>query len=87
MTILFVSIVCSYANVELGSCQEFKWARSVLPIPMTGFKSLQRSRTSESELDFPRQVAAPEGATKTRLILADNEGFAAPTAFGGPVPT
>ncbi|PRY19778.1 arylsulfatase [Aliiruegeria haliotis] len=63
------------------------WDRSVLPIPMTEFSGHVALRTEESQLDFPRQVTAPEGAPNILLIMPDDVGFGAPTAFGGPVPT
>ncbi|NOD35432.1 sulfatase-like hydrolase/transferase [Ruegeria sp. HKCCD7296] len=63
------------------------WDRSVLPVPMTEFGGHIALRTSDSSLDFPRQVSAPEGAPNVLLIMPDDVGFGAPTAFGGPVPT
>ncbi len=63
------------------------WDRSVLPIPMTEFRGHAGLRTNESTLDFPRQVTAPKGAPNILLIMPDDVGFGAPTAFGGPVPT
>ncbi len=63
------------------------WNRSVIPVPMTEFKGHAGLRTSESRLDFPQQVTAPEGAPNILLVMPDDVGFAAPTAFGGPVPT
>jgi len=62
------------------------WNRSVLPVPMTEFSGHAALRTKDSTLDFPRQVMAPEGAPNILLIMPDDVGFAAPTAFGGPVP-
>ncbi len=37
--------------------------------------------------DFPKQVTAPEGAPNILLILTDDVGFGAASAFGGPIPT
>ncbi|WP_421982163.1 hypothetical protein [Roseibium sp.] len=52
---------------------EDQWDRSVLPIPMTEFKGRIGLRTAESELDFPRQVTAPDGAPNILLILPDDQ--------------
>ena len=69
------------------SIAEDEWNRSVLPVPMSEFKGHTALRTGDSELDFPKQVSAPEGAPNVLLIMPDDVGFGATTPFGGPVPT
>ena len=63
------------------------WDRSVLPIPPKPFKGHMGLRESESTLDFPPEVSAPRGAPNILLIMPDDVGFGASSAFGGPVPT
>jgi arylsulfatase len=63
------------------------WDRSVLPIPPKPFKGHVGLRTSESTLDFPAEVKAPKGAPNILLIMPDDVGFGAASAFGGPIPT
>ncbi|MGE0387379.1 MAG: arylsulfatase [Gammaproteobacteria bacterium] len=38
-------------------------------------------------MDFPAIARAPQGAPNILLVLTDDVGFGAPSAFGGPVPT
>lgn len=63
------------------------WDRTVLPIQQKQFAGHQGLRTSESKLDFPKEVKAPKDAPNILLIMPDDVGFGAATAFGGPVPT
>lgn len=65
---------------------EPKWNRSVLPIPQPEFRGRVGLRTSQSTLDFPEEVKAPQGAPNILLIMPDDVGFGATSAFGGPVP-
>jgi len=38
-------------------------------------------------IEWPKEVAAPEGAPNVLLIMPDDVGFGATEVFGGPVPT
>ena len=60
---------------------------SVLPYPDPQFKGVIGRTTEDSKPDFPQPVSAPEGAPNVLLILTDDVGFGASSAFGGPVPT
>ena len=60
---------------------------SVLPYPDPEFKGVIGRTTEDSKPDFPQPVSAPEGAPNVLLILTDDVGFGASSAFGGPVPT
>jgi len=60
---------------------------SVLPYPDPVFKGVIGRTTDDSKPDFPQPVSAPEGAPNILLILTDDVGFGASSAFGGPVPT
>ena len=60
---------------------------SVLPYPPPPFKGIIGRTTADSKSDFPQPVKAPKGAPYVLLILTDDVGFGASSAFGGPVPT
>ena len=60
---------------------------SVLPYPDPQFKGVIGRTTADSKSDFPQPVKAPEGAPNILVILTDDVGFGASSAFGGPVPT
>ena len=70
-----------------GADDGVQWDRSVLPIPPKPFQGHVGMRESESELDFPPEVTAPKGAPNVLLIMPDDVGFGASSAFGGPIPT
>lgn len=44
-------------------------------------------RTNESTPFWPKEMKAPEGAPNVLMILIDDAGFGATSAFGGPIPT
>ncbi len=71
----------------LNAEEAVQWDRSVLPIQQKPFAGHVGLRTSESILDFPAEVSAPEGAPNILLIMPDDVGFGASSAFGGPIPT
>jgi len=74
--------VAKAAAVKAGPPQ-----MSVLPYPDPEFKGVIGRTTQDSKPDFPQPVSAPEGAPNVLLILTDDVGFGASSAFGGPVPT
>jgi arylsulfatase len=61
--------------------------RSSLPMPDPIFKGKIGLTPADSVKDFPKAVTAPEGAPNILLILTDDVGFGASSAFGGPIPT
>jgi arylsulfatase len=83
---LLLAIVSAPTTVKAQEVEE-QWDRSVLPIQQKPFKGHTGLRTSESVLDFPAEVKAPKDAPNILLIMPDDVGFGASTAFGGPVPT
>jgi arylsulfatase A-like enzyme len=62
-------------------------AQTILPQPDPPFKGTIGPRPSESVKDFPKEVTAPKGAPNVLLIITDDVGFGASSAFGGPIPT
>jgi len=61
--------------------------RSVLPLPAPSFHGKIERTAADSTPDFPKGVAAPEGAPNVLLILTDDVGFGASSTFGGPINT
>src|SRR5262245_16145047 len=59
----------------------------VLPVPDSPFGGVVGRKANESKPDFPKDVAAPEGAPNVLLIMTDDTGFGATSTFGGPIPT
>ena len=59
----------------------------ILPAPEPKFRGVIGRKASESKPDFPEAVKAPGGAPNVLLILTDDVGFGASSAFGGPIPT
>jgi arylsulfatase A-like enzyme len=61
--------------------------RSVLPIAAPPFTGRIAETAEQSTPAVPFRVAAPAGAPNFLLVMADDVGFAASSAFGGPVRT
>src|SRR5208283_3722370 len=55
--------------------------------PRPGVQRSHRADDRRLEARLPQPVSAPEGAPNILLILTDDVGFGASSAFGGPVPT
>jgi arylsulfatase len=66
-----------------------KIQRSVLPIPEVKHVGLTTYDARDPETKFPpiRDMRPPEGAPNVLVILLDDVGFGASSAFGGPVNT
>jgi len=75
-------------SLALGAAVAFPaLAQEVLPRPAQPFHGHISRKAKDSTADFPKEVAAPNGAPNILLILTDDVGFAATSPFGGPVPT
>ena len=68
---------------------EDKIQRSVLPIPDEKHVGLTTYDAKDPETKFPpiRDIRPPKGAPNVLIILLDDVGFGASSAFGGPVNT
>jgi arylsulfatase A-like enzyme len=62
-------------------------AQEVLPVSPAPFKGGIGLSAKDSKPDFPKPVHAPQGAPNVVLILLDDVGFGASSAFGGPIQT
>jgi arylsulfatase len=58
-----------------------------LPAPDPKFGGVIKERASESQPWWDPRVVPPKGAPNVLLIMTDDEGFGAPSTFGGVVPT
>jgi arylsulfatase A-like enzyme len=63
-----------------------KQARTVLPIPSESYIGLVTYDAKDPDTKFPpiQQLRPPKGAPNVLIILLDDVGFAASSAFGGP---
>ena len=63
--------------------------REVLPIPDRGHVGLTTYDAKDPATKFPpiRDITPPEGAPNVLIVLIDDVGFAASSAFGGPIHT
>ena len=58
-----------------------------LPPPPPKFGGAINDKASESKPWWPPRVVPPKGAPNVLLIMTDDQGFGAPSTFGGVVPT
>ena len=63
--------------------------REILPIPDQEYPGLISYDAKDSDAKFPpiRPLRPPAGAPNVLLVLLDDVGFGASSAFGGPVNT
>ena len=66
-----------------------KIGRQILPIPDQPYTGLITYDATDPDTSFPpiKQVRPPEGAPNVLIILLDDVGFGASSAFGGPCKT
>jgi arylsulfatase len=58
-----------------------------LPAPPPAFGGVIKEKASESKAWWAPRVAPPKGAPNVLLIMTDDQGFGAPSTFGGVIPT
>src|SRR6266436_4661383 len=58
-----------------------------LPPPPPKFGGVINERASASKPSWPPRIVPPKGAPNVLLIMTDDVGFAAPSTFGGVIPT
>ncbi len=58
-----------------------------LPTPPPKFGGVIRPAVNQSRARWPPQVGPPTGAPNVLLIMTDDVGLAAPSTFGGVIPT
>jgi arylsulfatase len=60
---------------------------SYLPAPPQKFQGEINLNAAQSKSAWPARVVPPKGAPNILLIMTDDVGFAAPSTFGGVIPT
>ncbi|HQR04558.1 MAG: arylsulfatase [Proteobacteria bacterium] len=60
---------------------------TVLPHPDPVFHGKIGRTVADSRADYPKSVKAPKGAPNILLVMTDDVGFSASSAFGGEIPT
>jgi len=58
-----------------------------LPPPSPKFGGVIREKATESKAWWAPRVVPPKGAPNVLLIMTDDQGFGAPSTFGGVIPT
>ncbi len=58
-----------------------------LPPPAPAFGGIIKEKASESQPWWPPRIVPPKGAPNVLLIMTDDQGFGAPSTFGGVIPT
>ena len=58
-----------------------------IPPPPLPFGGVIKEKASESTPWWPPRVVPPKGAPNVLLIMTDDQGFGAPSTFGGVIPT
>src|SRR6478672_5089930 len=58
-----------------------------LPPPAPKFGGVIKEKASESQAWWAPRVVPPKGAPNVLLIMTDDQGFGAPSTFGGVIPT
>src|SRR4249920_3969126 len=58
-----------------------------LPPPEPPFGGVIKEKASESTAWWAPRVVPPKGAPNVLLIMTDDQGFGAPSTFGGVIPT
>ena len=58
-----------------------------LPLPPQPFQGRIELNAAQSKPSWPARVVPPTGAPNILLIMTDDVGFAAPSTFGGVIPT
>ena len=58
-----------------------------LPNPTIPFRGDIQTNEPQSKPSWPALITPPKGAPNVLLIMIDDEGFSAPSTFGGVIPT
>src|SRR3974377_885461 len=73
--------------VAVLSCGGEALAQELLPALAPPFKGQIGLSYKDSKPDFPKPIEAPKGAPNVLLVLLDDVGYGASSAFGGPINT
>ncbi len=88
LAILSSSCIAQQVTGELGSPSATTTiSGKQLPPPNPQFGGVIEEKASESKAWWPPRVVPPKGAPNVLLIMTDDEGFGAPSTFGGVIET
>ena len=82
------SCIAQQVTGELGSANATTTiSGKQLPAPDPDFGGVIKEKASESTPWWPPRIVPPKGAPNILLIMTDDEGFGAPSTFGGVIET
>jgi hypothetical protein len=94
---LVVLLVCTIASAQASAQQTTGTPGSPtatttidgkqLPPPDPAFGGIIKQKASESTPWWPPRIVPPKSAPNVLLIMTDDQGFGAPSTFGGVIPT
>jgi arylsulfatase len=87
-TLTFLSLVLTFAALPAGAQQDRSVStldRTVLPIHEPATKPITTLDARDAKAPPRFQVTAPKGAPNVVIVLIDDIGFGASSAFGGPI--
>ena len=88
IALISVPAVAQQVTGELGSpTATTTITGKQLPPPPPTFGGVIKEKASESTPWWPPRVVPPKGAPNVLLIMTDDQGFGAPSTFGGVIPT
>ena len=88
IALISVPAVAQQVTGELGSpTATTTITGKQLPPPPPPFGGVIKEKASESTPWWPPRVVPPKGAPNVLLIMTDDQGFGAPSTFGGVIPT
>ena len=70
-----------------GSPSDHDHRRQAIAAARSKFGGVIKEKASESKPWWPPRVVPPKGAPNVLLIMTDDQGFGAPSTFGGVIPT
>ena len=84
---LLIVVFVGGLSPRLTGAEPAAMTPTVLPLFEPPFRGTINLRAKDSIPDFPQPVQAPKGAPNVLLVLLDDVGFGASSAFGGPCQT
>ena len=85
--VALLTVVLLSSGAALAQSADGPVSRRVLPRPDLPFAGSIGKTVNDSVPSWPAPLEAPAGAPNILLIMTDDVGFGASSAFGGPIPT
>jgi hypothetical protein len=88
MPTLFACVLIAWLATSASAQSGERPDRRHLPIePYQKVGKIAPSVGESDPIDWPKEITAPEGAPNVLLVMMDDVGFGAGSAFGGPIHT